>query len=392
MEKSFEMAYELVQQSPLIHFQYDQTGATLRATEVKPKLDRYLIKHIGRENLRGCFLSDADALNYKMRFSSTKNVEYIELGKGDYDIYYGNMGSNTKKVKAVNFKSYVTLTIICFDERLRKLIDKHISDFFIVTNFGRMQNKGFGSFLIKQNRLLSPEYICEKLCEEYEAKKGYKIVDNGDPVFRVIKTVYSIMKSGVNFRGFRRSLLFTYMHSLETEKGSGVGNEKAHLKQIGLAPSVGTHKQHDTNQKDAEHYYVRALIGVGDHLDFLNKPNEDRKDKTAVSISNDEIERLASAVFFKIIDNTVYFVGKRIDSRVFDKEFIFKVKKTTDSYKPVKYEEKIKTPPENEIFNKDFMDGFLEYCFKELNNPSPAFNQTPLSGFLNDKKIKIEEV
>ena len=34
----------LLPQSPLIHFQWDQPGAALRATEVKPKLDRYIIK------------------------------------------------------------------------------------------------------------------------------------------------------------------------------------------------------------------------------------------------------------------------------------------------------------------------------------------------------------
>lgn len=40
----FERVYTLEQQTPLIHFQYDQPGATLRATEVKPKLDKFIIK------------------------------------------------------------------------------------------------------------------------------------------------------------------------------------------------------------------------------------------------------------------------------------------------------------------------------------------------------------
>ena len=42
---SFQKEYDLKAHSPLIHFQSDSSGATLRATEVKPKLDRYILKH-----------------------------------------------------------------------------------------------------------------------------------------------------------------------------------------------------------------------------------------------------------------------------------------------------------------------------------------------------------
>ena len=41
------ITYELKQETPIIHFQHNQSGATLRATEVKPKLDRFIIKKLG---------------------------------------------------------------------------------------------------------------------------------------------------------------------------------------------------------------------------------------------------------------------------------------------------------------------------------------------------------
>jgi len=41
----FLLELKLKQHTPIIHFQSDQEGATLRATEVKPKLDRFLIEH-----------------------------------------------------------------------------------------------------------------------------------------------------------------------------------------------------------------------------------------------------------------------------------------------------------------------------------------------------------
>ena len=42
MDYTFQKEHELKQWTPLIHFQSGQSGATLRTTEVKPKLDRFL--------------------------------------------------------------------------------------------------------------------------------------------------------------------------------------------------------------------------------------------------------------------------------------------------------------------------------------------------------------
>ena len=44
-----KLEFTLKQHTPLIHFQHDQAGATLRATEVKPKLDQFLIEELLRE-------------------------------------------------------------------------------------------------------------------------------------------------------------------------------------------------------------------------------------------------------------------------------------------------------------------------------------------------------
>ena len=45
---------KLKQHTPLIHFQHDQEGATLRASEVKPKLDRFIIKHGFHDSFDEC--------------------------------------------------------------------------------------------------------------------------------------------------------------------------------------------------------------------------------------------------------------------------------------------------------------------------------------------------
>ncbi|MEZ4966906.1 MAG: hypothetical protein R2791_16805 [Saprospiraceae bacterium] len=38
----FKLEFTLKQHTPLIHFQHDQAGATLRATEVKARLDAFV--------------------------------------------------------------------------------------------------------------------------------------------------------------------------------------------------------------------------------------------------------------------------------------------------------------------------------------------------------------
>ena len=44
------LSFKLKQHTPIIHFLPDQPGATLRATELKPKLDKFLIKYAFHEN------------------------------------------------------------------------------------------------------------------------------------------------------------------------------------------------------------------------------------------------------------------------------------------------------------------------------------------------------
>lgn len=65
----FKVEFTLKQHTPIIHFQSDQSGATLRATELKPKFDRFLISQFKKENIDfKNFLINQDkyALNYKI--------------------------------------------------------------------------------------------------------------------------------------------------------------------------------------------------------------------------------------------------------------------------------------------------------------------------------------
>ena len=120
----YKLEIQLEAQSPLIHFQPKEKGATVRASEVKPKLDKYILNKI---KSKGIYKSEEDikksreykdifidpdknnALDYKMKIASVETYSF-ELEDG-YKIYYGNRGA--KNGKKEGFISDPTITIIC---------------------------------------------------------------------------------------------------------------------------------------------------------------------------------------------------------------------------------------------------------------------------------------
>ena len=82
----FKVEFTLKQHTPIIHFQSDQVGATLRATELKPKFDRFLINYVFKNDKKQYqeYLIDKDknALNYKVKIEQdiSKREEIPEKG------------------------------------------------------------------------------------------------------------------------------------------------------------------------------------------------------------------------------------------------------------------------------------------------------------------------
>lgn len=352
----YSKSYTLLCQTPMIHFQPDQEGATLRATEVKPKLDRYLIRKLGRETVEPWLIpGQKGALNYKLRFRAEK-TQQVELGfKTPYDIYYGNMGDGPKKK---GICGAVEMTVICMIPGLMAAIDEHIGDFFIAHNFGTMQDKGFGSFLVK-DRPAGEAHIAKVLKDAYGARACYSFPGDKQP-FKRIKALYSVMKSGVNFRGYQRSLLFLYMHERYQ-----MGNEKAWLKEKGLAPAVGRKPQGGPSDHDP--YYVRALLGVGDRLEFKESAEKGDRRKREVKVSDlgGDIDRFPSPIFFKVAAGEVYYVAQRLNKKIYGALFEF----SSNTGKG-----KLSVPTEEQL-GEAFIDEFLEYCFQKI--PHVALEDVP---------------
>ncbi len=359
----YEFSIVLKCHAPIIHFQHDKPGATLRATEVKPKLDRFLKKKVDEVPANWYARNSDKALDYKVRIEACEG----QKSEKPHDIYYGNMGAATRKN---TLNGNCRIHIVCFHNRLLEHIKEYITEFFAVTNFGTMQGKGFGSYLpadISDAELKQiPKWLCENSGSLYcYAANGYKDGTKrvrGEDIswsavnfmFDDIKRMYSVMKSGYNIRDtYQRSYLFEYFHT------KNIGNEKAKMKKDGISPAAG--RKFPT--KDSNEYrYVRALLGVGEKIDYIVDPAQGRnKDNIeTIAIKNKDIERLSSPIFFKIIGDTIYIVANRINKEIFNKEFIFTNKKNRQNIS-------ISAPESFDV--DDFLSYFVSEYNKSKNKP-----------------------
>ncbi|MBZ0200180.1 MAG: hypothetical protein K8H86_09955, partial [Ignavibacteriaceae bacterium] len=204
---NYNLTFKLKQHTPIIHFQHQQHGATLRASELKPKLDKYLIENsfggilnfnaykeflIGdtksidkglkkiddssniqdKENAKREFLKQQKlAFNYKIKMEGETTDKEIDLQEKNRDgipkikfnritqinepvikafpMFFATMGEEWgKNKKKFCFNHNTLLTIVTVEDELIKKIKEIFSLFILVTNFGTRQNKGFGSYYI----------------------------------------------------------------------------------------------------------------------------------------------------------------------------------------------------------------------------------------------------
>lgn len=162
----------LKQHTPLIHFQHDQYGATLRASEVKPKLDKFILERLGNGNYESGILLAKDnqwlvgsgshpALNYKMRITADQEVDQMKLKiitRKDHQftteifpLLLANMGGRSCQDDLVNLTMYQVndLQFLTACHSLYERLKEEIPYFFAVTNFGQRSNLGYGSYTVR---------------------------------------------------------------------------------------------------------------------------------------------------------------------------------------------------------------------------------------------------
>lgn len=372
----WQKEYKLVQHTPLIHFQHSEPHACLRATEVKPKLDRFLIEQLEKDDRFGddrwkkWFVGDGSQQSFDYMMQITPNSEQVErthsiengieraIARAEHrppnasfheihKNYFGNMASGNNIQDTIRetfkeslfYKDGLTLTIRCFIPELLTLIDEHIRGFFMMHNFGTRQRKGFGSFTVD----ISTEPNAPKgfdLVGKYCPNAYYCKLDgnvNADALLDAVWVLSAFLRSGFN-RGegnYVRGFVFRYF---QREKNP-LANDKAFVKQKVLRNvyNEATRGEHlHPYGNNVRYRYVRGLLGTNENSRFCRAPRgETREDRTVHNIyihSAEGVERFPSPLLFKPIGKFVFILPQKMPDEIFGSEFYILEKNQEEEY------------------------------------------------------------
>lgn len=368
----WQKEYKLVQHTPLIHFQHSEPHACLRATEVKPKLDRFLIEQLEKDDRFGdgrwkkWFVGDGSQQSFDYMMRITPNSEQVErtqsieraIARAEHrppnasfheihKNYFGNMASGNNIQDTIRetfkeslfYKDGLTLTIRCFIPELLTFIDEHIRGFFMMHNFGTRQRKGFGSFTVDINTEPNAPKGFD-LVRKYCPNAYYcKLDDNvsADALLDAVWVLSAFLKSGFN-RGegnYVRGFVFRYF---QREKNP-LANDKAFVKQKVLLNvyNEATRGEHlHPYGNNVRYRYVRGLLGTNENSRFCRNPRGGtREDRTVHNIyihSAEGVERFPSPLLFKPIGKFVFILPQKMPDKIFGSEFYILKKKQEEEY------------------------------------------------------------
>ncbi len=364
----WQKEYKLVQHTPLIHFQHSEPHACLRATEVKPKLDRFLIEQLEKDDRFGdgrwkkWFVGDGSQQSFDYMMRITPNSEQVErtqsieraIARAEHrppnasfheihKNYFGNMASGNNIQDTIRetfkeslfYKDGLTLTIRCFIPELLTFIDEHIRGFFMMHNFGTRQRKGFGSFTVD----ISTEPNAPKgfdLVGKYCPNAYYCKLDgnvNADALLDAVWVISAFLRSGFN-RGegnYVRGFVFRYF---QREKNP-LANDKAFVKQKVLhnVYNEATRGEHlHPYGNNVRYRYVRGLLGTNENSRFCRAPNAHTPVYDIYTHSAEGIERFPSPLLFKPIGKFVFILPQKMPDEIFGSDFYILEKNQEEKY------------------------------------------------------------
>jgi len=306
------LQYNLRQHSPMIHFQFEQQGATLRASEFKPKLDRFIalemenllpnlfeqyqelitskFKLIENGTRRGCN-------EYKITIQTNKNFPATK-DIPDSKLFFANNAEKDKrkKVKQISFSRPLAVQVKAFSNELLGLIDSVLPYFLAIHNFGARSSKGFGCYqLNKSNRMKMNKTVYGKIFQEinlpiYELTTAG--LSNDDDAFKTISEFYTKLKPGLNYNKYEKSYLYCYMEQ------KGIIWEKRQIKEQFPEVVHGRKSTPSALKDDSTLKYIRAVLGLAE-INEYRTPGGEKKVKISSLNGSD---RVRSSITFKILN------------------------------------------------------------------------------------------
>jgi hypothetical protein len=373
----YKLEFTLKQHTPLIHFQHDQAGATLRASEVKPKLDRFILQDLLNINenlyneyidlicnyLKPAYENKKTSL-YKIHltseidkkvllFSLTSEVDANLIKKHknaamiageNFEVawetplfsnnslikFAGNNARGDRRIRddskweelklGVWLKN-IRLTIISYDFQLIKLISECLPFLFAKENFGLRQSKGFGCFSIENQTKLHIEAL-SKLAETYL----YRKVDTGDwkNKFKSIREFWKLLKAGDSHGTYYKADIMKFYCMLDGTRWEKRKIKKSlHVKHRNIYNSLRV-----TNPPNR----IAGCISDPINPEQINSSENfmyvrallglaehfefglTGSDPLKVKISNSEIARFRSPITIKVYDDEIYLICYPLES------------------------------------------------------------------------------
>ena len=355
----FEIKRELYAQTPMIHFQYGENGATLRASEVKPKLDCYLKtvlvnndpelkedKKLFRRKY-GKYLLQKDAFNYTMKiYINNLNRNNME------DISWG--GKGIKKESLIMFDC--TIKILCFYPKLKQLIEDNIDDFFDIYNFGKLQSKASGGFTTRENTI-------DTLTDDDIKKIGKNLLNvSGGKTYYYLNNIK--LEDAYAFMSAFCYDMKSDDYSLKYLNDKHLNTNDEYEALYDVLNRCQNHEQVQLYDYVDDYVFYRALLGLPCSIELSN--NKDEKFNVKADKVNKKIQRYHSTVYFKYIHNCLFIVARKIPKEMYGSSFVMSFNKKS------KYRGSIvlKTPKNKNEFN---VDEYLDY-FVDLYNKNNSLD------------------
>ncbi|MCT7586797.1 hypothetical protein [Aliarcobacter butzleri] len=442
---NYKVEFTLKQHTPIIHFQSDQIGATLRATELKPKFDRFLKKYafndtfetyktflIGYDKNKNQTEKDfegKEAFDYKItiianneKFQSItkkakkfdKNINEDKIVEEGFPTFFATMGKEWKNApKYFVYCDYLKINIISFDSRFIEIIKNAFKEFIFNTNFGTRQSKGFGSFSVDKINNKNSNYSSEKLFFDINLNQidkqifnFVKYLENPDiyyqeqkKLFEAIDIFYKTIRSGINIKNkfYFKSLLFMYA------KSKGITWDKKLLKNAFISKNdinkqIEEHRPHYEDPllfQSNKSFLIRDLLGLSTTQEWLSyklrvrHPKEKGIDElNGIKIKENNIKRFKSPITIKPIkiENShfrIYIILNDINENIFKEKITILNTKFGKEKKEI-----IHDKLENLQFWSDFnLFDFFKYINEQINISSHVdekFKKHPYYKFIID--------
>ncbi|MEM7657855.1 MAG: hypothetical protein AAF399_17145 [Bacteroidota bacterium] len=406
----FKSTIPLLQHTPMIHFQANQQGSTLRGTDLKPKIDAFIwrkLKHrapelfqqyaelITEQHFPKPSSSKQTATAYRIHLAADPVAYYVptaymkndqksepqrqmkqylgaQLGNRPLDVlggtpYFANVDKISKgkwsEVRlAVQYQN-VRVEVFSPIPKVKELVAAVLPFVLAEHNFGTRSSKGFGHFSVGGSDL--PAHLGKLTPYRFRVK-----VENVpeavalERLFEKIDLLYKSLRSGINM-SFRRnglyfkSLIFKYFYDrgIQWDKKS----IKQHFYLRDLEKQEGSHQRKEESPlhfSSSQEHLVRDLLGLASSQDWL-KPYNDTLTK-ASQPDEKTIERFASPIWFKPVRSRdrkffeVYVGANSVPGQLLHQGFAISSK--NKRIRPLT----LTTPDEFDVHD------FLQFAFEEV--------------------------